>query len=200
MSQELQALLDKIQSEGVDKANEKAKAITDAAERDAAARIAAAEKKAAEIVAKAEAEAAVLRERAEQAVRQAARDIVLETESKIRQTFERLMLRDTESALSGDALKPFLETVVRAAANESSGAVEALVPPAQVAEMTKFAASRLAGEVKGGLKISASNDIKAGIRIMVNDGRIEHDFTAAALTEAMTKLMNPMLAEMIFNN
>ena len=198
MTNELQALLDKIQTEGVDKANEKAKAITDATERAAADTAAAATKRAAEIVAAAQAEAAVLRERAEQAARQASRDIVLDTESRIRQTLERVLLRDTETALSGDALKPFLEMVVRAAAQNNPGGIEALVPAAQAGEMAKFAASRLAAEVRNGLKISASNDVKSGIRIMVSNGRIEHDFTGATLTDSMSKLMNPTLAKILF--
>ena len=200
MAQELQALLDKIQSEGVDKANAKAKAITDAADKTAADTIAAAQKKAGDIIAGAQAEAATLRERAQQAMRQAARDIVLETESKIRQTLERVVLRDTESALSGDSLKSFLETIIRAAAQSNSGGIEVLMPPSQATEMARFVASRFASEVRNGLKISASNDVKAGIRVMINDGRVEHDYTAEALAGAMMKLMNPSLAEMIFGN
>ena len=198
MAQELQALLDKIQAEGVDKANEKATAITDAAEKRAAEKIAAAEKAAAEITAKAEAEAAMLRERAEQAVRQAARDVVLDTGLKIQKMLERLLLKDTEATLSGDFLKSFLETVVRTAANGTEGAIEALVPPAQARELADYAKSKLAASAKNGLTISAANDVKAGIRVMVNGGRIEHDFTSAALIEAMSRLMNPALAEMIF--
>ena len=199
MAQELQALLDKIQTEGVEKANEKAKTITDAAEKTAAEKITAARKTAAEITAKAEAEAAMLRERAEQAVRQAARDVVLDTGLKIQRMLERILLKETETALSGDFLKTFLETVVRAAANESEGGIEALVPPAQATELAKYASARLAAAAKKGITVSAANDVKAGIRVMVNEGRIEHDFTSTALIESMSRLMNPALAEMIFN-
>ena len=78
MAAELQSLLEKIQSEGVDKAQAKAASILAEAEKAAAAKIAEAEKAAEAHLAKAEADAAVLRERSVQAVRQAARDVVLD--------------------------------------------------------------------------------------------------------------------------
>jgi len=198
MAQELQALLDRIQSEGVDKANEKAGVIRVEAERAAAGTVAAAEKKAADIITSAQAAADSLRERAEQAARQAARDVVLDTESKIRQTLERVLLRDTETALAGDLLKTLLETVVRGVVKNGVGGIEVLVPAAQVDELAQFAASRLAAEVRDGLKISASGDVKSGIRVMVNNGRIEHDFTGTTLTVAMSGLMNQNLAKILF--
>ena len=199
MAQELQALLDKIQTEGVEKANEKAKAVIETAEKIAAEKIAAAEKKAAEIRAQAEADSAILRERAEQAVRQAARDIVLETGRKVQSTLERVLLADTEAALSGDYLKTFLETIVKAmASHEGADGIEVIAPPAQAAELASFARAKFASSVKGGLKISSANDVKAGIRVVVDNGRVEHDFTSTALIEAMSRLMSPSLSAMIF--
>ena len=174
MAAELQSLLEKIQSEGVDKAQAKAASILAEAEKAAAAKIAEAEKAAEARLAKAEADAAVLRERSEQAVRQAARDVVLDVGQSIRQTLERVLLKDVDAALSGDFLETFLATLVKgfAASPDAAGGIQALVAP--------------------------DRDVKAGVRVMLAGGRVEHDFTDAAIQAAMSRLMSPALTAMVF--
>jgi len=201
MAAELQSLLDKIQSEGVEKANEKAKSILEKAEKEAAATLASAEKKSADLHANAEADAAVLRERAEQAVRQAARDIVIGVGQSIQQTLERVLLKNLDEALSGDFLQTFLEKIVKAVASQpdAAGGIEVLVPREQADKLAAFAAQNLTGAVAGGLKIAPATDVKAGIRVMTAGGRIEHDFTNEAIMAAMSKLMSPALTKMIFD-
>jgi len=200
MAAELQSLLEKIQSEGVDKAQAKAASILAEAEKAAAAKIAEAEKAAEAPLAKAEADAAVLRERSEQAVRQAARDVVLDVGQSIRQTLERVLLKDVDAALSGDFLETFLATLVKgfAASPDAAGGIQALVAPDQAERLAAYAKARLASAVAGGLLISPDRDVKAGIRVMLAGGRVEHDFTDAAIQAAMSRLMSPALTTMVF--
>lgn len=201
MAAELQSLLDKIQSEGVEKANQKAKSIIENAEKTAAGKIAAAEKKCAELHAKAESDAAVLRERSEQAVRQAARDILIEVGQSIQQTLDRVLLKNLGETLTDDFLETFLAQIVKTMATQpdAAGGIEILVPREQADKLASFAAQKLAGAVAGGLTISPSNDVRAGIRVMTAGGRIEHDFTDEAIMAAMSKLMSPALTKMIFD-
>lgn len=200
MAAELQSLLEKIQSEGVEKAREQAASIIAEAEQAAAAKIAEAEKAAEARLAKAEADAAVLRERSIQAVRQAARDVVLDVGQSIRQTLERVLLKDIDATLSGDFLETFLATLVKgfAASPDAANGIEALVPPDQAERLAAYAKARLASAVAGGLRISPDRDVKAGIRVMLADGRIEHDFTDAAIQAAMSRLMSSALTAMVF--
>lgn len=200
MATELQSLLDRIQSDGVEKANAQAKSILEKAEKTAEGKIAAAETHCAELLAKAEAEAAVQRERSEQAVRQAARDIVIDVRQSIQQTLERVLLKEVEQTLSGDFLAQFLETLVKAFANspDAASGIDVLVPPGQNDKLAAYAKAKLAGAVAGGLKISPDRDVKAGIRVMLAGGRIEHDFTDEAIKAAMSRLMRPALTQMVF--
>ena len=110
MAEELQSLLDRIQSEGVAKAEARAAEI-----------VAEAEKKAAEIRAAAEADAATLQSRAEQSLQQAARDVRLQVGAAIQETLERVLLKDVRAALADPA---FLQRYVEMAAKSVGGAAE----------------------------------------------------------------------------
>ena len=93
MSEELQSLLEKINSDGVMKANAQRDAIIAKAEADAAAMIAEAQKKAEEIRAAAAEEAATLQQRAESAISQAARDVVLKLKAELEKRIHYLSTR-----------------------------------------------------------------------------------------------------------
>lgn len=200
MPADLQSLLERIQAEGVEKANIQAAAIIADAEKTAAEKRAVAEKKQQEFHAKAKADAAVLQERTEQAIQQAARDVAIEVGQSIQQTLERVLLKKLDETLSGDFLQTFLATIIKAVAAhpEAEGGMQALVSESQAKQLTDFAASNLSHAVAGGLSIAPNKDVKSGIRVMVADGRIEHDFTNEAIMEAMSKMMSPSLAKMVF--
>ncbi len=200
MPAELQSLLEKIQAEGVEKARAKAAEIIADAEKTAAEKIAAGEKQAAAFLEKAEAEAGVLRARTEQAIRQAARDVVIEVRQSIQQTLERVLLKRLDETLATDFLRTFLAQLVKAVAEQpdARGGLEGLVAPDQAEKLAAFATAELADAVAGGLRIAPDRDIHAGIRILVAEGRIEHDFTDVAIMDALSKMMSPALAKLVF--
>ncbi|NLF92858.1 MAG: hypothetical protein GX564_03135, partial [Oligosphaeraceae bacterium] len=77
MADELQALLDRIDEEGLKKAEAKQSALLTQAQKEAEAIVAEAREQAAKIVAEAGREAELLEQKSEQALRQAARDVLL---------------------------------------------------------------------------------------------------------------------------
>ena len=186
MSEELQSLLDRIQADGVAKAEARAADI-----------VSAAEKKAAERLAKAEADAATFERRAGESLRQAARDVVRSVRENVQETCERLLRADVKAALSGDALAAVVETVAKASAAEDAGA-ELRVPPAEAEKVAAHAKARLAAELAKGLKIAPDADVAAGVRVLVKNGRVEHDFTAEAVVEALSRVVRPELAKAAF--
>ncbi|MBQ3809337.1 MAG: hypothetical protein II839_00795 [Kiritimatiellae bacterium] len=197
MSEELQSLLDRIQADGVAKAEARAADIVSAAEKKAADIVSAAEKKAAERLAKAEADAATFERRAGESLRQAARDVVRSVRENVQETCERLLRADVKAALSGDALAAVVETVAKASAAEDAGA-ELRVPPAEAEKVAAHAKARLAAELAKGLKIAPDADVAAGVRVLVKNGRVEHDFTAEAVVEALSRVVRPELAKAAF--
>ena len=163
MAEELQSLLDKIQSEGVAKAEARAAEIVAEAEKKAADVVAEAERKAAETRAAAEADAATLQSRAEASLRQAARDVRLQVGAAIQET-------------------------------------ELRVPEDQAKALAEYARARLADEVGKGLKIAPDSDVTAGIRVLLDGGRVEHDFTDEAVMEALSRVVRPSLAKLAFGD
>ncbi|NLB70002.1 MAG: hypothetical protein GX804_10055 [Lentisphaerae bacterium] len=200
MAKELQSLLEKIQSDGVEKANEKASAIIAEAEKKAEAKISEAERRCAELREKADADAEVFRLRSEQAVKQAARDVVLGVSQSIQQTLERVLLENVRDNLQGDFLRDFLASAIRAFADspDATGGMEIRVSPEQAEGLSDYARSKLAGAVKDGVVIAPDSDVQSGIRVMLADGRIEHDFTDKAIMDAMSRILRPALTEIIF--
>ena len=184
MAEELQSLLDRIQSEGVAKAETRAAEI-----------VAAAEKRAAELRSAAETDAATLQSRAEQSLQQAARDVRLQVGAAIQETLERVLLRDVRAALADPA---FLQRYVELAAKSAGGAAELRVPEDQAAALADYARSRLADEVAKGLRIAPDSDVAAGIRVLLDGGRVEHDFTDEAVMEALSRVVRPSLAKLAF--
>ena len=197
MSEELQSLLDRIQAEGVGKAEARAAEIVAEAEKKAAGIVAEAEKKAADLRAKAEADAATFARRSEESLRQAARDVVRTVRENVQETCERLVRADAKAALSGDALAAVVEAVAKAAVAEDAGA-ELRVPPAEAEKIAAHAKARLAAELAKGLRIAPDSDVAAGVRVLVQGGRVEHDFTDKAIVEALSRVIRPELARIAF--
>ena len=144
MAEELQSLLDRIQNEGVAKAEARAAEIVAEAEKKAAGIVAEAEKKAADLRSAAEADAATLQSRAEQSLQQAARDVRLQVGAAIQETLERVLRKDVAAALADPA---FLQRYVELAAKSAGGAAELRVPEDQAAALADYARSRLADEI-----------------------------------------------------
>lgn len=199
MAEELQSLLDRIQAEGVGKAEARAAEIVAAAEKKAADTVAAAEKKAAELRAAAEADAKASAARSGETLRQAARDVVRSVREDVQATCERLLKADVRAALSGDALAEVVVAVAKASAAEDAGA-ELRVPAAAAEKIAAHAKARLAAELAKGLRIVGDDDVSAGVRVLVQGGRVEHDFTDAAIVEALSRSVRPALAEQAFGN
>jgi len=199
MAADLQALLDKIQTEGVDKAETEARRIVDAAREKAAAIVAEAEKQQAAAKAAAETETRLLQSRAEQSIRIAARDVLLGVSEALDQTLKRLLLDKIASSLSPDFLQTFVADVVKAYAQSPDAAqgIEVRVPEAQSEQLRDYLLQSLRDSAAKGLRISPDSDTSAGFRVALADGRIEHDFSAQAIQTAMARLLRPALANLL---
>ena len=99
MAEELQQLLEKIQHDGVEKANAEATAILAKAKADATAVLKDAETKAAALRAQAETDARAFEERARKTISQAARDTVLDVKASLGKLFDKLLAQDVSAAL-----------------------------------------------------------------------------------------------------
>ncbi len=199
MTQELQELLDKIRQEGVEKAKTEAQTVVDEARREAEKTVAAAKDKAAAIRKEAERDAEDFAKRAEKSVRQAARDVQKQVAHELDATFERLLLGEVDDVM-GDksALTKLVTEAVAAYLKGGESEIEIRLGGA-AAEHAKALLTRLRAEASkaDGLTVHASDAFPNGFTLRLDDGRVEHSFTAEAITEALARLLRPRLVELL---
>ena len=191
MSEELQQLLEKIQRDGVDKANAEAAAIVAKAKDEANALVKNAEEEAAATRAKAEEEAAAYAARARETISQAARDTVLKVKEDVTKLLTQLLAQDVTAALANEAV-PLAAAAVKELVTGSAAA--------EVATASKFVdalRAQLAAQAQSGVKVVADDMTGAGFTVKLDNGRVEHDFTDAAISGALAQRLRSDLAELI---
>lgn len=193
MAEDLQALMDRIQKDAVNKA-----------ENEAAAIIAAAKEKAAEIVKNAEAEAAAklekadkdaeaFTERSERTLAQSARDLLLSVGKNLETMIQNLLALQVEKALDESTIKNMLLTVAKGYTSD----VEVDFSEDDAKKLASFVMGEFAKQVSAGVKVESDTGVKFGFRIKLDGGKVSHEFTSEAMAEALSSLLRPQLAKVV---
>ena len=193
MTEDLQQLLEKIQRDGIDKAQTEANAILEKAKKDSAALIDSARAEAEKFKSDAQQEAKAYSARAEESISQSARDVLLHVEQSITELLSTLLQKDVNTALNS-------EEVVTALVQEAVKAYisgEGNIEVAAVEQMVGALRAKLAKEALEGVTVVTDKTTGAGFSIKLADGRIEHDFTGAAVTAALSNQLRPGLAALL---
>jgi len=197
MAEKLQSLLDKINEKGVKEAEAAAAGIIAAAEKDAAS-IRENAKAEAEAAGKEAAEKAdALEKRAEAAVRQAARDIILE----LREELLRRMTRAVADA-AGQAMTPeFMTSLIREFAAkfaaDPNARVTVLAAVKDVSPLDRALKSALAASFKTSPQVFGDSEIRGGFEVGFKGGEVYFDFTEEAVTELVADYIGPRLAAIL---
>lgn len=186
----LDALLEKIRTEGVDKARAEADAIVAQAHKEAGIIVARARSEAEQCKAQAQADADRFQQGAEATLRQAARDVRMKLEQDITALLERTLGGEVDAALDALALvSKLVEEAVETYQRE--GEVKVVAPP----KLSEALKARLAQ--KGEVTVVTDAQMGTGFRVVLKGGRVEHDFTGEAVTQALTALLRPQLAQLL---
>jgi len=197
MGTDLQHLLDKIQTEGLDKAKAGADALLAQARGEALQLATAAQQQAGEMAARAREEADAHQQRATEAIRQAGRNVLLNVEKSTRELVEKLLLREVKSAMAlAEVLTPLIQDTVRAYVAQGENVSVRLPQNAGALLPALLEKLRLEAE-SGKLEVVLDAAQNSGFSLRVQDGRVEHDFTAEAVAAAMSKTLRPQLAELL---
>ncbi len=199
MADELQALLDRITQEGVKKAEQEANAVREKAAEEARRVVAEARSEAAALLDKARQEAALLHQKGEQALRQAARDVMLGLRTELERRVTEVARKAVARALDPKAMAAILADVARGFV-ESGGRearLEVLLNPAQAETLQAALEAALAADLRDRVDLRPVPAIKGGFRIKVSGADVAYDFTDEALAEAMTAFLSPKLAAIV---
>ncbi len=200
MSEELQPILDHIRREGVDKARAEAESILKDARTKAKAITEKAAAEAQSLRDAAQEDAKAFNARAEASLKQAARDLILSIEQQVTKQLERLLQDEVTRVLDDATLTTLIVEAVRNTIREQDPErdIAVLLPD----EKLQALRHHLLGKLREGLgeqavELRAAETQEGGFSIRTDNGRVEHDFRAGAITEALARLLRPGLVELL---
>lgn len=187
MAEELQSLLEKIHRNGIEKAAAERDEMLAAAQKEAEAIVAAAKEEAAKLRSAAENDAEALKKRAESAIRQAARDILLDLKSELKKRLEAVVRNRLDEALSADFMTGLVADIAKAVmsdpAKSTAGSLEVMVAPAKCEELTRKLAAAVGADMVNKISVFPNSAAGRGLKISVDGDQVFFDFSDAALTE-----------------
>jgi len=200
MAEELQNLLEKIQEEGVKKADSEKSKIISEAKAEAEKIIADAKKKSEDIVKKSEEDAKRNEERAANTIQQASRDIVIALNAELQDR-----LKNVVKECIGEAMTPEMmgKLILEMQKNyiEKTGvaepSIEILLNEKDCDSMEKFIKASLLANLKSNPDISIGHDFTSGLKIGFKGNDLFFDFSDDALAEMICAYVGPRLAAII---
>lgn len=202
MPEELKSLLDRIQKDGVEKAEAEAEKILSEAKERAAGIVSEAEKAAQAAREQAEQDAAAFMERAAKSLEQAARDVVLSVSEAVNSALATMVNHSVSKALTPDTLKQMLVSVVEAycSGKEGQSRIEVLLPPDRQKEVVDLFMAEFKEGLKDGIEIKSDEGVVSGFRVSLVDDQLEHDFSGQAIADALCQLIRPHIGEIVRNS
>jgi len=194
MAEELQSLLEKINQEGVMKAEaEKAKIIAAAGE-EAAKIIADAAKKAEAIIAAAEKDAAEVRERTVSALEQSRRDILLQLRKELSSRLHESILDAAAAALAPEFMGQLIKELALAFAAAPDSVISVRTSVKDAAALDQVLRGALADSFVKIPQVFPGKEIKGGMELSFDGGRCFYDFTLDAVADLMDEYTGEKLA------
>ena len=200
MAEELQGLLDKIQSEGIAKAEAEKNAVIESAKAESAKIIENAKKEAAEIIRKAEEEAEMSRTKGAAAIRQAARDVIIALRADMENRLKKLVSDCLGEAMTPELMGKIILEMVKAYREKNpngEATVELLLQQKDAAALEKYLKSGVLKDLKANPSISVGGDFSSGLQLGFKGEDVFLDFSDDALTDVICAYVGPKLAASI---
>ncbi len=199
MADDLQALLDRINEEGVKQADEKSRELLEKASAEAEKTIEEARAEAEKILSDARQEALLLAQKGEQALRQAARDVLLSLRRELEERVRRVAASLSGEALTADLVGEIISSLVPTylAKGDAEGSLELLLNPEQLSRIEAILRSRLAADLMERCELAPLPDIAAGFRLSFSGADITYDFSDEALATSLAAFLNPKLGSLL---
>ena len=199
MSEKLKELLNKINEEGVQKAEENAKAIELEAKKDADKILKDAKGEAKRIVEDAKNKTAKTGKTTELALKQASRDLILSLKDEIRKVFHKIVSGETAKAMSSENMADILKDLIEAYLKENGKAsdIKVLLKKEDLEKLKKSFIAKLKDSLKDGVEFRPSPNINSGFSISFDKGKSFFDFTDEGLKEALCAYLNPEVTRLL---
>lgn len=198
MIEDVQGLLEKIHSEGISKAQEEKLAVLAQAKQEAQAIVAAAREEALQLVENAQKQIASDRKKADDSIRQAARDIVISMKADLLGKLNAVTRECIAESMTAETMeKIILEMAKNYSSSNGSVSAEILLSKKDQEQAQAYLMSRLLAALKADPEIHLTNDFNAGLQIAFRGNEVFFDFSDEALTEVLCKFTGAKLAAVI---
>mgnify|MGYP000569033174 CR=1 FL=1 len=196
MEVQLKELIESIQKDGFEEAEKRSNAIIESAKKEAKSIISQAKKEAAEMTDKARKEAVQTEISSKATLEQAARDLLLALEQKIKEILQESLFTEVSKNLSGKILSNCIEAVVKSDLVEASSTSVELTQKDAKTVLDGLKKS-LKSELESGMTLKPVSTMKGGFLVSQKDGKAYFDFSVEEISNAITKLVNPYLSAII---
>ena len=193
MAEDLQALMERIQKDAVDKAELEATSIISKAKEKAAEIVKAAEQEAQAKLEQADKDAEAFTERSERTLEQSARDLLLSVGKNLEKMILDLLSLQVEKSLDETTVKSMLLAIAKSYSSD----IEIDFSEADAKALSSFVMGEFAKQLKAGVKVESDKGVKFGFRVKLDQGKVSHEFTEAAMAESLSALLRPQLAKIV---
>ena len=196
--EDLKNLIDKINEEGINAAQKKAREIESQAQESAQFILEKARLEAKHILSKAKEDSAKAEEATRALLKQASRDLMLNLRKEIDVMLEKIISSHIQQALTPQELLKIINALVKDhCSKEAKASVVISVGKHDFEKLEKSFLSELKEEIKRGIIIKSSDDISFGFTISYDADKSHFDFTDKALVEYISSELKPKLAEIL---
>jgi len=199
MAQQIQELINKIKSEGIDQAEKKSKQIETEAQQEAVKIVEKAKKQAEAIVIKANEEAKQIKESTQTSLKQSSRDMILILKEEINRILLGILSKEIHDSLTSDQLGEIIISAVKSYFKESSAKGEAIVQlnSKDLDKFKKGFIKKLQDKLKQSIEFQSAEDIERGFVISFDEGKSSFDCTDESLVNCLSSYLSEELKSLL---
>ncbi len=197
MSEDIKALLEKINQEGVIAAEAKAKEITEQAASKASQIIKTAKLEAERILADAKEAASRMREKEKSSLVQAGRDLLLGLKQEVNALLQKVIAVQIKETLSTENLAKILNNLIHESLLEHKAEIIITLNKDDLRALEHGFFAKLKEQAKKKIILRAADDIAAGFVISFDVGKSQFDFSDKSLAEYIGGQLKPKLKEIL---
>ncbi len=198
MEIQLQELIEQIKKDGVDAAEIQAEAILKSAKAEAEKIISAAQTQADKLIADAKSENEKNVRSAEDAIRQAGRNLLISFRESVTRELEAIVSDNVNAVYSSDAVAQLIISAVEGwAGKPESEEISVILNSSDLAKLEEVLLAELKAKMLGGVTLKANDNFDGGFRIAVNNGAVYYDYSAEAVTDMLSNYLSPKVTSLL---
>ena len=198
MEIQLQELIDQIKKDGVEAAEDEAKAILENAKAEAERIVADAKAEADKILLSAKTENERMVKSSEDAIRQAGRNLLISFRESVAKELQAVAGENVAAAFSSERMADLIIKVVEEWAKKPDAEdVSVILNGEDLKAMEENLLSGLKLKMLSGVTIKENNNFDSGFRIAVNGGKAYYDYSAEAVVQMMSGYLTPKVTALL---